>query len=129
MKFILIGIVLILCELAFPVFARSISSSAPGDIIGNIYKDNILLDNMKVHILVKKICSSAYWQNSPWSLPYGVYYSSLPDEGWYSVQIQAFQFGTTTFKSCPEFFYYDGTIQEVRDLHIISSCDAINLPC
>jgi hypothetical protein len=133
MRFVnLVGVALVLCQLAFSVSAGSISSSAPPNVYGNIYKDGIRLDNIRVRVEVERICSSSHWQTSTWSSPYGTYYIDLPriEDAYYMVQVQDFQFGST-FTSCLKYFGSGNTGSVKVDLDIIphpmTSCT--DLPC
>ena len=133
----LIGMMLVLYQLAIPVSAGSISSSAPHDLSGIIFRNGVPLDDVKVRVKVKKICSLPHWQTSIWSYPHpyeGYYGTPLFDEGYYTASVSIFKFGNT-YKSCLKSFYFDGETSINIDFDIYSldqiplNCGGTYLPC
>lgn len=121
MKFInLIGVGLVLCGLASPVLAAVGPPPEPKapDLVVELFRNGVRLNNVLVHLDIKKECSPFPWQISPWSFPDGTYYGDLSGgPGTYSVQVQNFLFGTT-YGSCKAFFNFNGTSQAQIELHI-----------
>ncbi|BAP55513.1 hypothetical protein THII_1216 [Thioploca ingrica] len=124
MRFVnLIGVGLVLCELAFPVLASTLEKldvDPVPDLVVEIFRNNVRLNNVLVQLDIKRECSPFSWQISPWSFPNETYYyNDLPDEGVYSARVQNFQFGST-YGSCKAFFYFNGINQAQIKLNIES---------
>lgn len=124
MRFVnLVGVGLVLCELVFPVLASALEKSSAidvPDVVVEIFRSKIRLDNVLVHLDIKKECTSSPWQISPWSFANGTYYGDLAGDGTYSVRVQKFQFGTSTYGTCPKYFSFEAPSQAQVRLDIIS---------
>jgi hypothetical protein len=139
MRFVnLIGVGLVLCGLAFPVLAsplEGLSAIEVPDLVVDIFKDGVRLNNVKVHLDLERLCPQPPWKISPWSFENGIYYGDLPSDGCYSVRVQKFQFGTSTFGTCPTYFCFREPRQAQIILNITSpypspgSCPVEAIPC
>lgn len=134
----LVGVMLVLCQLALPVSASAleISRAKVPDLVAYIYKDGVLLNNMLVRLDIKEACiPSPFWQISPWSFPNGIYYGDLPANGLYAARVQEFQFGTAesqlgdTYESCNIYFYFSEPSQKQIRLDIYPSSYISTPPC
>ena len=122
MRFVnLIGMGLVLCGLAFSVLARpleGLSAIEVPDLVVDIFKDGVRLDNVIVHLDIERLRPLPHWKISPWSSQYGYYYTDLPSDGCYLAQVQRFQFGSTFF-SCPGHFHFKYPYQARVTLNIV----------
>jgi hypothetical protein len=124
MRFVnLIGVGLVLCELAFPVLTSAAEyppEDKVPDLVVELFRNGVRLNNVLVQLDIKRECSQFSWQISPWSFPNETYYyNDLPGEGVYSARVRNFQFGST-YGSCKAFFKFNGIKQAYIKLSIES---------